>query len=107
MSSTIGLFHYDLDGVSSDILMSKYFNFDKKYQCGYAKIKKYIDSGISFDYPINIRDGFITKNDAPRVLGQFIYNAWKSGIKALYYARIVAKNQDNLDEKETCVTCAN
>ncbi len=70
-------------------------------------IQQYIDSGISFDYPINIRDGYISQEDAPRVLGQFIYNAWKKGIKALYYARIVAKDYSSMKDESTCVNCAN
>jgi len=69
-------------------------------------IQKYIDSGISFDYPINIRDGFIPKEEVGRILGQFIYKAWKNGIKALYYARIVAKAEGE-QTKEECVSCAN
>jgi len=69
-------------------------------------IQKYIDSGISFDYPVNIRDGFIPKEEVGRILGQFIYKAWKSGIKALYYARIVAKAEGE-QAKEECVSCAN
>ena len=69
-------------------------------------IQKYIDSGISFDYPVNIRDGFIPKEEVGRILGQFIYKAWKSKIKALYYARIVAKAEGK-QTKEECVSCAN
>ncbi len=66
-----------------------------------STIQKYIDSGISFEYPMNIRDGIINKDEAPTILGRFIYEAWKKGIKTLYYCRVVAKNKDE------CVSCAN
>jgi len=39
------LTHYDLDGVGCDILMSKMFKFEKKIQCGYAKIKEKLNNG--------------------------------------------------------------
>ena len=41
--SRVGLFHFDLDGVGCQLLMSKIFNFDKYHACGYGKIKKYIE----------------------------------------------------------------
>lgn len=37
--------HYDLDGVSCDILMSKMFDFTIKHKCGYLKVKEKISQG--------------------------------------------------------------
>ena len=73
-------------------------------------VQKYIDSGISFDYPVNIRDGFINKDEVGRIIGQFIYNSWKKGVKTLYYARIVAKDNSEIsseNNKSECISCAN
>ena len=72
-----------------------------------STIQKYIDSGISFEYPLNIRDGIIDKNEAPTVLGKFIYEAWKKGIKTLYYCRIVAKEKDDNIDNNNCTFCVN
>ena len=37
--------HYDLDGVTCDILMSKMYNFEAKHKCGYMKVKEKISQG--------------------------------------------------------------
>ena len=37
--------HYDLDGVTCDILMSKMYNFEAKHKCGYLKVKEKISQG--------------------------------------------------------------
>lgn len=39
------LTHFDLDGVSCDILLSKIFTFTKKHMSGYPKVKSKIDNG--------------------------------------------------------------
>lgn len=37
--------HYDLDGVSCDILMSSMYDFSVKHKCGYMKVKQKIGNG--------------------------------------------------------------
>jgi oligoribonuclease NrnB/cAMP/cGMP phosphodiesterase (DHH superfamily) len=69
---TVGLFHYDLDGVGSDILMSKLFKFDKKFQCGYGKIKEYISSGKVSNYDnLVIADVSLTKDQFMKLKGEY------------------------------------
>jgi ribonucleoside-diphosphate reductase alpha chain len=96
-----GLFYYDE--------YSKFDEQDLKDIVDYtAYVQKFIDSGISFEYPINIRDGFIPESEIGRIVGEFIYRAWKKGVKALYYARIIAKKgQSGMIDSNTCTTCAN
>lgn len=55
------LTHYDLDGVSCDLFMSKMYAFDRKFKCGYAKMSKYVlegklsgfDSAVITDISLN------------------------------------------------------
>lgn len=71
-----------------------------------AEVQKWIDSGISFEIPVN--HNLISESDLPEVLLKFFYKAWKKGIKALYYIRnILPVNSLLKDENENCVSCAN
>jgi len=66
-----------------------------------ATIQRYIDSGISFEYPINHKK---IKN-VPVFFYQFLHKCWKSGIKTLYYARNITIQGSQ--EKDECIGCAN
>ena len=68
-----------------------------------AEIQKYIDSGISFEYPINHKK---IKN-IPMFFYKFLIYVWKRNIKTLYYARNITTQTSGLDSKDECVACAN
>jgi len=44
------LTHYDLDGIGCDIILSKLYKFERKYKCGYPKMKKFIEDGNMSGY---------------------------------------------------------
>jgi len=64
-----------------------------------AKVQEYIDSGISFEYPINLNN--IKREDIPKYLTRFLITAPKKGIKALYYGRTIST------QGKECESCAN
>ena len=64
-------------------------------------IQKYIDSGISFEYPLNHKK---IKN-IPVFFFKFLMKCWKSNIKTLYYARNITVQGNQ--EKDECIGCAN
>ena len=66
-----------------------------------SMIQKYIDSGISFEYPINHKK----IQNIPRFFYNFIMKCWKSNIKTLYYARNITIQ--GMQEKDECIGCAN
>jgi len=45
MPKGVGLFHYDLDGVTSNILMSMLYPIEEVYKGGYKQLYEVIDSG--------------------------------------------------------------
>lgn len=65
-----------------------------------ASVQKYIDSGISFEYPININ--VIKKENIPEYLLKIFLESYNNGIKALYYGRPITSQG-----KEECESCAN
>jgi len=68
-----------------------------------AEIQKYIDSGISFEYPININ--IIKKENLPEYMFTIFKLSNELGIKALYYGRPITTQGKK--EKDSCVACAN
>jgi len=68
-----------------------------------SAVQKYIDSGISFEYPVNLNT--IKRDEIPNYLTRFFVIAPEKGIKALYYGRTI-HTQGNT-EKEECSSCAN
>ena len=66
-----------------------------------SKIQEYIDSGISFEYPINHKK---IKN-IPVFFFNFLLKCWKENIKTLYYARNITVQ--GMQEKDECIGCAN
>jgi len=64
-------------------------------------IQQYIDSGISFEYPINHKK----ISHIPKFFYTFLMKCWKSNIKTLYYARNITTQ--GMGSKEECVACAN
>lgn len=74
----VGLYHFDLDGVACDILISKMYTFEKKFKCGYAKMKKYIVDGALSGYDTAIIA------DISLTYGQFQQMAAEYGKNFLY-----------------------
>lgn len=63
-----------------------------------ATIQKWVDTGISFEWLIDLNQ--------PHVKAKYLYDcvmqAWKSGIKTIYYVRTIERREEN-----TCESCAN
>lgn len=72
------LTHYDLDGITCDIIISKLFQFEKKYMCGYAKMSNHIANGHLSGY-----DSAVV-TDLSLTYGQFQSLTTEYGNKFLY-----------------------
>jgi ribonucleoside-diphosphate reductase alpha chain len=69
-----------------------------------AEIQKWIDTGISMELVFNLNEGVYGDNPlSAKDIYDVMINAWESECKAVYYTRIVQK--DNF--QESCVSCAN
>jgi ribonucleoside-diphosphate reductase alpha chain len=69
-----------------------------------SEIQKWIDTGISMELVFNLNEG-VYKDEAltAKDMYEVMINAWESECKAIYYVRVVQK--DNF--KEECISCAN
>lgn len=67
-----------------------------------SKIQKWVDQGISMELIYNLNND-ITAMD----IYDTIFTAWEKGCKTIYYTRTIQRNSNILNEKETCVSCAN
>lgn len=65
-----------------------------------SRINKWIDTGISIELMYNLN-----RNIKARDIYNTIMDAWKKGIKTLYYTRTIQKDGSSA-EKEECVSCA-
>ena len=66
------LTHFDLDGVSCDILLSKMFKFQKKYQCGYGKVIEHFEKGDFSGYESAIvSDICLTEGQYKKLLHEY------------------------------------
>ena len=65
-----------------------------------SRINKWIDTGISIELMYNLN-----RNIKARDIYDTIMDAWKKGIKTLYYTRTIQKDGSSA-EKEECVSCA-
>jgi ribonucleoside-diphosphate reductase alpha chain len=73
-----------------------------------ASIQQWIDTGISMELLFNLNQGVYFPNQPERMLSakdifETLLLAWEKGCKAIYYVRIVQK--DNF--KENCSSCSN
>jgi ribonucleoside-diphosphate reductase alpha chain len=69
-----------------------------------SEIQKWIDTGISMELVFNLNEGvYSDKALTAKDMYEVMLNAWESECKAIYYVRVVQK--DNF--KEECVSCAN
>lgn len=82
-------FWYYKDYVNHDII---------KMNTLIGKATKWIDTGISYEVTIDLDNTNIYD------LLDFYVDAWKKGIKTIYYIRWVRGNK--IDNKEECVSCA-
>lgn len=64
-----------------------------------AEIQKWTDSGISYEWVINIDE--VTMQD----LSDYYVDAYRKGVKGIYYIRWLS-NDGNMTDKEECVSCA-
>lgn len=62
-------------------------------------VQKWVDSGISYEWVINADETSI--NDLER----YYIDAYEKNVKSIYYIRWV-KNDEEVNEKEECVSCA-
>lgn len=65
-----------------------------------SRINKWIDTGISIELMYNLN-----RNIKAKDIYDTIMEAWKKGIKTLYYTRTIQKDGSSA-EKEECVSCA-
>jgi ribonucleoside-diphosphate reductase alpha chain len=85
-----------------------YSNYDMLTFIDYvAEMQKWIDTSISFESLMDL-----TKTDengkhviTAKYIYDYIIKSWKSGIKANYYWRFIAKD-NKLTEKEECISCS-
>jgi ribonucleoside-diphosphate reductase alpha chain len=69
-----------------------------------SEIQKWIDTGISMELVFNLNEGVYGNSPlSAKDIYEVMINAWESECKAVYYTRIVQK--DNF--QESCVSCAN
>ena len=65
-----------------------------------ATVQKWIDSGISYEVTFDLEKSTIQD------VANFYLDAWKKGVKTVYYIRWIQPNGAT-DEVEYCVSCAN
>lgn len=65
-----------------------------------ARINKWIDTGISLELMYNLN-----RDIKARDIYETITEAWKKGLKTIYYTRTIQKDGSSL-EKSECVSCA-
>lgn len=65
-----------------------------------SRINKWIDTGISLELMYNLN-----RNIKARDIYETIMEAWKKGLKTIYYTRTIQKDGSSL-EKSECVSCA-
>jgi ribonucleoside-diphosphate reductase alpha chain len=97
--SILGLPDYILDKEEKDVFLT----FKEINQLGIiqqtAAIYKYVDQGISLNLCFD-------PNDPPKFISEVHKEAWKLGIKTLYYTRTESVLRgDNLSRLSSCVSC--
>jgi len=67
-----------------------------------AAAQKFVDTGISAEYVVNLNDETITALD----IAELYHQAWIQGSKGVYYLRTVKKGEQLVKEAEGCAGCA-
>jgi ribonucleoside-diphosphate reductase alpha chain len=71
-----------------------------------AEMQKWIDTGISMEFLFNYNPDTQVKGKVnAKVLYDTYIDAWKNGLKTVYYMRSV--QEDKTKEKSECSACAN
>lgn len=74
-----------------------------------AEIQKWVDQGVSMELVCNLNEGIYDKMPT-RKLYDWIVDAWKSGLKSIYYVSILQLYSDDpspaLPQKVECESCA-
>ena len=108
---TYSKYHMDSSSLGALPIMPKYIKERFWYYKDYkhhdiiemndfvSVVQKWVDSGISYEWILNVDE--ITINDIER----YYIDAFKKGVKSIYYIRWV-KNDEEINEKEECVSCA-
>jgi len=68
-----------------------------------GKIQFWTDQGISYELLIDLND---PNNRKTETIFNIYIDAWKKGIKALYYTRWIKPNSDHATEKKECISCS-
>lgn len=67
-----------------------------------SRFQRWTDTGISMELLFNLNNGVTAKE-----IFETHMDAWKKGVKAIYYTRSIQVNTDTASEKPECSTCAN
>lgn len=91
--------HYSLDST-----------LDQHYKIAVAaEIQKWVDQGVSMELVCNLNEGIYDKIPT-RKLYDWIMDAWKKGLKSIYYVSILQLYSDDpsgsLPQKVECESCA-
>ncbi len=88
-----------------------YRNYDMLTVIDYiAEMQKWIDTGISFESLMDLR--LVDENDNPIITAKYIYDyiikSWKYKLKANYYWRFIAKQNENdtVIKNDVCESCS-
>jgi len=68
-----------------------------------SNIQFWTDGGISYEQVFDLND---PKNTKTETIMNFYIDAWKKGIKAIYYIRWIKPGTDKMAEKNECIGCA-
>lgn len=68
-----------------------------------GKIQFWTDQGISYEPLFDLND---PENRKTETIFNFYMDAWKKGIKAIYYTRWIKPGTDDISEKKECIGCA-
>lgn len=74
----------------------------KKMNLVIAVIQQWIDTGISYEMIFDLNDSKVTA----KYIYDVMLDAWKKGIKTIYYIRSIQKDS-SMRTKEECSSCAN
>jgi len=108
---TFSKFHMDSSSLGALPVMPKYikdsFWYYKEYKhygikdmnTFVSKVQKWVDSGISYEWVIDLDT--VTIND----IADYYVDAWAKGVKGIYYIRWL-RSDGSVDDKEECSSCA-
>ena len=66
-----------------------------------ARIQKWVDTGISMELVFNRNNPDVN----PKHVFEVLLNAWRQGVKTVYYVRSIQKD-GRMSDKDECVSCS-